>query len=160
MLLDWKPQGVCPVAWCFNEAFRRGLVEGEYVCTAYDDDLLYPAFLERMAGALEAGAEAAWCSQRRSLFDGLNSITEGFIMADGPRTGRTFDCQVDGGQVMFRRSALERIEQPYIPETAGECFHSDGLFLDRLGEAGVVFAPVPEVLCENRRTPWSKFRRL
>ena len=64
----------CMVAWCFNQAFRERRVHGDYVCTAYDDDLLYPRFLERMAGALDAGNEAVWCSQRRTRFDGGQTL--------------------------------------------------------------------------------------
>lgn len=148
----------CMVAWCFNQAFRERRVHGDYVCTAYDDDLLYPRFLERMAGALDAGNEAVWCSQRRTRFNGDQTLEEGFIIADRSRTGAGFCGTVDGGQVMFRRSALERISQPYLDERLFECHISDGMFLERLGQAGVVFAPIPEVLCENRRTPWSRFR--
>lgn len=150
----------CMVGWSFNEAFRRQLVKGRYVCTFYDDDVYRPAFMARMAGYLDQNqdAQAVWCSEARTSLtsDGQERVA-GHIRAGDRRTGASFDCQVDGMQVMFRRSVLDLISQPYLVEDMQHCSHSDGVFLTRLGMAGVYFDPIDEVLCEHRHTPWSSF---
>lgn len=150
----------CPVAWATNEAIRKGLVRGRYVCTFYDDDRYHSRFMERMAGWLDEHPEhnAVWCSQRRVAvrLDGTEVVV-GAIPATGTRHGGTWDCQVDGGQVMFRREMLDLVGDPWLPEEPQTCYHSDGLFLNKLG---AVAGPVPAIgmaLCDNRKTPLSTF---
>ena len=149
----------CMVGWSFNEAFRRNAVRGEYVCTFYDDDLYYPNFIAHMAGYLDSHpeAQAVWCTEDRMRLTSQGQELVGQIRAADKRTGRNFDCQVDGMQVMFRREVLNLITQPYLVETMGDCGHSDGVFLTRLGAAGVHFDPIDEALCVHRHTPWSSF---
>jgi len=130
----------CPVAWATNEAIRRGLVTGRYVCTFYDDDRYHPQFMERMAGHLDDHPEtnAVWCSQRRVVVrrDGTETVV-GAIPATGTRHGGNWDCQVDGGQVMFRRQMLDLVGDPWLPEEPSTCYHSDGLFLNKLAAVAV-----------------------
>jgi glycosyltransferase involved in cell wall biosynthesis len=152
---------VCPIAFVTNEAIRAGLVRGRYVCTFYDDDVYAPVFVERMAGFLDAHPEAraVWCSQDRVAVsaDG-SSRSVGQIMATGPRYGPTFDCQVDGAQVMFRRDVLDEIGDPWLPENPGDsCRHSDGIFLDKLGTVCGVVPHIAEVLLAHRFTPISTY---
>lgn len=150
----------CPVGWATNQAIRQGLVRGRYVCTFYDDDRYHPMFMERMAGYLDdhPDTNAVWCSQRRValLLDG-REIVMGAIPATGTRNGGVWDCQVDGGQVMWRREMFDLIGDPWLPEEPSTCYHSDGLFLNKLG---AVAGPVPGIamaLCDNRKTPLSTF---
>lgn len=154
------PARLCPVAWAFNEAVRMGLVRGRFMCTFYDDDRWHPTFVEKMAGALEADPDvrAVWCSQRRIWLhpDGREDVF-GVIAATGPRHGAVNDCRVDGGQVMWRAELLDLIGDPWIPEAPSTCYHSDGLFLDKLGAVAGTIHPVPLILCDNRRTPISTF---
>lgn len=169
-LINWVTTGEgpglagrkCPVAWAANEAIRAGLVRGRYVCTFYDDDVYGPHFMERMAGYLDGhpGELAVWCSQARNLLHADGSTTQaGHIMALAPKYGPTFDCQVDGAQIMFRREVLDEIGDPWLPEDPdiSSCRHSDGIFLDKLGHVCGTVHNIGEVLLEHRATPISTY---
>lgn len=168
-LIEWVTTGErpglaqrrCPVAWAANEAIRAGLVRGRYVCTFYDDDVYRPRFMEAMAGFLDDHPEhqAVWCSQHRVRLTAAGPEPAGQIIAYGPKHGAEFDCQVDGAQVMFRREILDAMGDPWLDENpdAGNCRHSDGIFLNRLGEIAGTVPAVAEVLCEHRFTPLSTY---
>lgn len=167
-LIEWRETGEhpdlrlhkCPVAWATNMAFRSWL-RGRYVATFYDDDLYYPSFVEKMAGYLDEHPEAAavWCSQDRLRLAADGTISKlGEIRADAPKSGG-WDCAVDGGQVMFRRSVLDFIGDPWMSEEPSSCSHSDGLFLERLGEVAGIVPNIPETLLAHRFTPWSTYTR-
>jgi hypothetical protein len=67
--------------------------------------------------------------------------------------------QVDGGQIMFRRTVLDAIGDPWLPEDAadGSCRHSDGIFLEKLGAVCGTVPAIPEVLMDHRFTPISTY---
>jgi len=150
----------CPVSWATNEAIRRGLVRGRYVCHFYDDDLYYPTFIERMAGFLDDHPEAGavLCAQDRVTLarDGTMNTYGQIAPASGIGPGQ-FDCRVDGGQIMYRRELLDAMGDPWMDESPGDCGHSDGIFLERL--AGIVGSvpAIPEVLLAHRNTPYSTY---
>ena len=150
----------CPVSVATNLAIRAGLVRGRYVCHFYDDDVYAPQFMEQMAGYLDANPDkqAVWCSQDRVALDlDGNQREVGRITAyDGLRAGRV-DCQVDGGQVMYRREVLDALGDPWMPESADDCRHSDGLFLERLVEITGPLDAIPDVLMTHRFTPLSTY---
>jgi hypothetical protein len=169
-LVDWVSTGeapdlatkVCPVAWATNEALRAGVVRGRYVFMAYDDDVHHPEFVARMAGYLDANpaAQAVWCSQDRVRLDrdGGQRLV-GCIVAHEPRRPGTWDCHVDGAQVMMRREVLDTIGDPWVPESAAieSCRHSDGLFLEKLAAVAGTVPNIPEVLVTHRSTPLSTY---
>lgn len=156
----------CPVAYATNMVIREGYVKGRYMFTAYDDDRLYSTFVERMAGHLDDHPDdgAVYCSQDRIRLDpdGRESLID-VIRAIRPRQPGEWDCQVDGGQVMWRTELLDRFGPhvgEWLPEdpTDGSCRHSDGIFLERL--ASVIGGPVhgiPDSLCAHRFTPISAY---
>jgi hypothetical protein len=167
-LVEWVTTGEppnlkasrCPVAWATNQVIRSGLVRGRYMCTFYDDDRYLPRFMEVMAGALDEHPEwrVVWCSQKLSGVGRDGTVSSGGIrLANEVRGPGQLDCQVDGGQVMWRTDLLDLMTDPWMAEEPGTCSHSDGLFLERLaGVAGNIW-PVGEVLCENRKTPLSAY---
>lgn len=154
----------CPVGWATNEVIRAGLVTGDYVCTFYDDDRWHPTFVERMAGYLDEHPDqlAVWCSQNRIRLnhDGTEQLI-GVIPAVTAKRPGQWDCQVDGGQIMFRREVLDQIGDPWLPEdpTDAVCRHSDGIFLEKLGAVAGVVHPLPggDVLYDHRFTPISTY---
>lgn len=176
-LVEWYSTGesgslrdrVCPVAWATNQVIRAGLVRGTYVCTFYDDDRYEPTFMEKMTGYLDEHPEvnAVWCSQWRAKLVndgapyGIGSGEDriGEIVASGPKYGGHFDQLVDGAQVLFRRELLDRIGDPWLPESPldADCRHSDGVFLDRIGHAAGVVHNIPEHLVTHRFTPLSAY---
>jgi hypothetical protein len=150
----------CPVGWATNQAIRRGLVRGRYMATFYDDDRYLPQFVEVMAGYLDRFPQvgAVWCSQLVATLDADGVET---MVAARPATeqkfGASFDCQVDGAQVAWRTSLLDQIGDPWLPEEPSTCYHSDGIFLDKLGAVCGVVPPIPEVLVVHRFTPLSAY---
>lgn len=152
----------CPIGWVTNEVIRAGLVRGRYVCTHYDEDLYRPGFMEQMAGFLDAHPEhrAVWCSQDRTRLmpDGSTSYA-GQITAAAAKEGASWDCQVDGQQVMFRRDVLGEMGDPWLEENpdVSVCRHSDGIFLNRMGAICGTVPAIPAVLCEHRFTPLSTY---
>ena len=153
-------QHKCPVAWATNNAIRAGLVRGRNVCTFYDDDRYEPTFVERMAGYLDTheAASAVWCSEIKANLNPDGSETPIMVLAAStPKFGSQFCDQVDGAQIVWRREVLDVIGDPWIPEDPGTCYHSDGLFLDKLGAAVGVVPNIPEVLVIHRFTPLSTF---
>ncbi len=150
----------CPVSWATNEAIRRGLVRGAYVCTFYDDDLYYPEFVERMAGFLDEHPEeqAVLCAQDRlSLLRDGSTTSNGRIAPAGRLGPGQFDCRVDGAQVMFRRELLDAMGDPWMDESTATCGHSDGLFLERLASLAGSIPAIPDVLLAHRNTPYSTY---
>jgi hypothetical protein len=169
-LVEWVSTGegpelrrdVCPVAWVTNEALRAGLVRGRYVFMAYDDDVHHPEFMARMAGYLDdnPAAQAVWCSQDRvRLGPNGEKILVGRIAAEAPRHPGTWDCHVDGAQVMMRAEVLDAIGDPWLPESPdiGSCRHSDGLFLEKMGLVTGPVPNIPDVLVTHRFTPLSTY---
>lgn len=161
--IDFRSQK-CPIGYVTNEAIRAGLIRGKYMCTFYDDDVYGPRFMQRMAGYLDdhPQAGAVWCSQDRMKLapDGVETKV-GTIVADAPKYGATFDCRVDGAQIMWRTEILDKIGGPWLPEDPNEavCRHSDGIFLDKLGVACGMVPNIPEVLLRHRFTPISTYTR-
>lgn len=153
-------QHTCPVGWATNQAIRAGLVRGRLMCTFYDDDRYLPNFMERMAGYLDANPHvgAVWCSQFIAIVDDQgNEEILGMRPASEVKYGAAFDCRVDGAQVMWRTEMLERIGDPWLPEDVGNCYHSDGVFLDKLGAACGIVPNLPEFLVVHRHTPLSAY---
>jgi len=167
-LIEWITTGEndglsnrkCPVSWVTNEAIRAGLVRGRYLCTFYDDDLYQPTFIEKMAGYLDLNpfVSAVWCTEGRALVS-TNAKTVAFseISAYGPKQAGMMDCQVDGAQVMLRRELLDKIGDPWMPEKVSDCFHSDGLFLEKVATAAGTIQNIEESLVTHRCTPLSTY---
>ena len=153
----------CPVAWATNETIRAGLVRGRYVVTTYDDDRWHPTFHARMAGFLDEHPEAGavWCSQNRiDLHSDGTETLRGVIAATGPKSSM-WDNHVDGGQIMFRADALDAIGDPWLDENPADasCRHSDGTFLERLGDVVGTVPAIPDILLDHRFTPISTYTR-
>lgn len=150
----------CPVSVATNLAIRAGLVRGRYVCHFYDDDEYHPQFMEKMAGYLDANHDrmAVWCSQDRARIDrdGGRSVIGRIDAYEGLGPGQ-IDNRVDGGQVMYRREVLDALGDPWMPEDAHSCRHSDGVFLERVANVVGSFGAVGDVLMTHRFTPISTY---
>lgn len=165
-LFDWvmtrEPRLVCPFTSVFNECFRKGLVLGEYVCTFYDDDRYEPTYMEKMAGYLDQHPEAGavWSGQMRQRIPVTRDVHDDpgqNIPANRVLTPGSIDCRVDGAQVMWRKSLLDSLSDPWMDEGSGNCGHADGVFLERLvGVCGSI-PPIDEFLETHRYTFRSAF---
>jgi hypothetical protein len=156
-------QTACPVALATNNAIRASLVRGRYMCTFYDDDRYLPRFMEVMAGYLDTHPKtgAVWCSE---LLARLEPDGTEVLVAHRPASeikyGASMDCRVDGAQIMWRTELLDEIGDPWLPEAPQTCYHSDGIFLDKLGSVAGMVPPIPEPLVVHRFTRLSAYTPL
>lgn len=152
----------CMVSRSFNRAYEEGLIRGKYFATFYDDDVYYPTFIEKMAGYLDAHSEceAVRCGENRTVIKPNGErISTPALMARDFISGQNFDCVVDGMQVMYRTSLLEKLSKPLMDENPdiSSCSHSDGIFLNKVGGVIDKMHFIEETLCEHRNTPLSTF---
>lgn len=151
---------VCMVARAFNKVVEGGLIRGKYFCTFYDDDIYYPQFVEKMAGFLDAHPEShgVMCSENRTMLNRDNTRTSTpALMVNASKSGQSFDCAVDGMQIMMRKTVLDKIEKPWINEDVLNCSHSDGVFLNKVGAVVDKIDFIPDILAEHRNTIYSTF---
>lgn len=165
--LEWRMTGeapglrdrACPVSVATNLAIRGGL-RGRYVCHFYEDDEYDPRFIEAMAGYLDEHPDerAVWCSQARTRIgrDGSRAVETYISAYDGLAAG-AIDCRVDGGQVMYHRSVLDALGDPWMNEDPGQCGHSDGIFLERVAQVTGPINAIGGVLMAHRFTPYSTY---
>lgn len=170
-LIEWYSLGeqpglidrACPISYVVNTAFHHGLNRGTYTCVFTDDDLYKPNYVERMAGYLDEHPQhdAVWCSQDRVRVgdDGVTRPDGMLIRADHFKVGAEFDQKVDFLQLMFRTSLLGRMSDPWLDNSPAdaECRHSDGRFMDRIGQLAGSVPCIDEVLVTHRYTPLSTY---
>lgn len=148
-----------PPAVIFNKWAERALPE-HYIAWLSDDDLLEPTFCETLAGYLDAHPEVGcvYGGARHVSYDIATGITT-------PITERpalhAYDarhmplCQIDGGQIMVRRSALEAIGRPFCPEGTKDANIADGLMMNRIAARCGIVPVVGSWVMTNRTTPKS-----
>ncbi|MDD5358598.1 MAG: glycosyltransferase [Candidatus Nanoarchaeia archaeon] len=92
------------IALCWNEGLD--LAKGEFWCTLDDDNTKYPAFLEKMTGFLETHPEndAVICAMEHT------GTTKGRHFQKPKDWDHLKECnKIDSGQVLYRKSIIERI---------------------------------------------------
>lgn len=153
----------CPISYIINEAIRAGLARGKYICIGTDDDLHHPDYVEKMAGFLDEHPWnlAVFCGQERVRVHAGGQVEPlpWTITADAPRHGDSFDGHVDMLQMMFHRSILAEIEDPWFDEDpdTSVCRHSDGLFMNKVGLLLTEVPNIPDMLVTHRHTPLSTY---
>lgn len=156
--IDISPQTrarVWPAPYLLNQYYP--LANGEIILYISDDDLFMPGLFQRVSDyfyrnpkhdalyfhmvrtrAPQPGTGKDWDEQ----FQG--------IAADIPRGPGALDCQIDGGQIAYRKHVLEAAGQPYFYEgKGGDASHCDGLHMEHVAKnANVIFYPlaVPGVI--------------
>jgi hypothetical protein len=164
---DWG--GGYPPAVFYNE-WAKKLPFGSYISWLSDDDMLLPRYVEVLAGFLDDHREIDCCyGGSEVLFEegaGIRShswawlpkdplllFQEGWPIFDGQTQP---GCVIDGGQFMVRRTALEKIEYPYMNEDPAPWAArlTDAHVMNKLANA-VGIHPVPIQVMINRITPLS-----
>jgi spore maturation protein CgeD len=149
-------------AWLINQYYPQA--NGEYMFYLSDDDILGPDCIQACVTYLDTYADKSVCYFSMDFVrvgcipaSANGQVTT--IKADVVRGPRMVDCHIDGGQVAHRKSCLDKLKQPYFPETLDtETRHADGVFLESLAEH-YDFWPIPHFLATHRYTPaslWSK----
>ena len=149
-------------SWCFNECFRKKLLNGQYVAYLCDDDLFYPnafqAFYDYVqthsdAKALYASVDMTGVSAEgeKLLFrEMLAEEVRGSCCGGGP-----LDCYVDYLQLCHRIDLFNLFSgDEFWPEDREVIQHADGIFLEKIGSRVPIY-PVPVKIGENRKVPIS-----
>jgi len=149
-------------SWCFNECFRRRLLNGQYITYLCDDDLLYPNAFEAFADFARAhpdvramyaaidmtGIDAS--GRRVLLRESCADEMKGSCCGGGP-----LDCQVDYLQLCHQAALFDLLgDDEFWPEDREVIRHADGIFLEKIGSVVPIY-PVPAKIGENRKVPSS-----
>jgi glycosyltransferase involved in cell wall biosynthesis len=149
-------------SWCFNECFRKGLVQGKYITYLCDDDILDP-------GAFEAFHRYA--DQHPGTMAMYGTVDMTVITDSGERLfhresaakeikgrccqGGNLDGHVDYLQLCHHVDVLKIFpNDEYWSEDRDVIRHADGIFLEKIGEHFPIM-PVPARIGENRKVPAS-----
>ena len=166
--------GRYPPAAFWNEQVEAVGMD-DYVCWLSDDDLLLPNYVEDLAGHLDAHQEVDCCygGSRVENWDEAGKIAdaqflpmEGYVVFSGAWEP---SCRIDGGQFMMRRSALEAIPRPWVPEgitidpnahpiTMQERY-SDAIFMNKVAWIFGIY-PIGKQVMINRSTELSGHARI
>jgi glycosyltransferase involved in cell wall biosynthesis len=149
-------------SWCFNECFRKKLVQGRYVTYLCDDDLLYPNAFQAFYDYLRCHPDAKALYASVDL-TGLNAQGEKCrfreILAHEVKGsccgGGELDNHVDYLQLCHEADLLKRLpDDEYWPEDRTVIRHADGIFLEKIGSLVPIY-PVKAKIGENRKVPVS-----
>ena len=156
---DWAGR-YPPAVWANQEWGRCDL--DDYVAWLSDDDVLLPNYAADLAGHLDAHPEhmAVYGLSQHVTYDPATGIEVPMRVLPLGDRAQVFDasnrplCKLDGGQVMVRRSALEQLPRPWVPEKIDGARVCDGAFLDKLALAFGIY-PAAGFVMRNRATPYS-----
>lgn len=150
--------------WCFNECYRKGLVNGDLVMYLCDDDLLYPNAFETFVAYTQhnTNALAMYASQDIGVIypNGWRAIV-GERRADRPGgkacNGKQMDCVVDYLQFCHKRELVNMIGgDSFWPEGKDTESHADGVLMEMVGMLTPIY-PIDIKVSQNRRTPTSTY---
>lgn len=149
-------------SWCFNECFRKKLLNGQYVTYLCDDDLFYPNAFQVFhdyaqahpdAKAMYASVDMTGLSANgeKLLFrELLAEEVKGSCCGGGP-----LDCHVDYLQLCHKADLFDLFpEGDFWPEDREVIQHADGIFLEKIGNLTPIY-PIPVKIGENRKVPLS-----
>lgn len=149
-------------SWCFNECFRRNLVNGELIMYLTDDDLLYANAFETFVEyakdkpevlAMYASQDYYWLAP-----DCVQCFKLGERRALGVAgkccNGLRLDCVVDYAQLAHRRKVLDLLQDPWWTEELRHKYHADGIFMEEIGSKTPIY-PIDIKVSANIRTPQS-----
>lgn len=149
-------------SWCFNECFRKKMLNGQYVVYLCDDDLFYPnafqAFYDFAQTYPEARAMYASIDMTALTPEGekvayhelLAKEMKGSCCGGGP-----LDCHVDYLQLCHKADLCDLFpDEDFWPEDRELIAHADGIFLEKIGSRVPIF-PIPAKIGENRKVPLS-----
>jgi glycosyltransferase involved in cell wall biosynthesis len=149
-------------SWCFNECFRKNLVQGRYVTYLCDDDLLYPgAFAAFHQYVQDQPATMAMYGSIDMTV--VNDCGEKFFWQELAALeikgqccqGGALDSRVDYLQLCHHVDVLKTFPtDEYWPEDRAVIRHADGIFLEMIGDHFPI-VPVAAKIGENRKVPQS-----
>jgi glycosyltransferase involved in cell wall biosynthesis len=151
-------------SWCFNRWLNSGQATGELIMYLCDDDILYPEAFEtfwKFYVKNKREPQAMYASQDVGLVDsnGKTKIINRRVadrLAGRFAGGRRLDCRVDYLQFCHTRKILDKFREAYKTsqyhsEDKRDAYHSDGIFMEQIGEITTIYN-IEKVLSMNRRT--------
>jgi glycosyltransferase involved in cell wall biosynthesis len=149
-------------SWCFNECFRKKMLNGQYVVYLCDDDLFYPNAFQTFHDYVQTypEARAMYASidmtavtptgEKLMYHELLAKEVKGSCCSGGP-----LDCVVDYLQLCHKADLYDLIgDEEFWPEDRAVIAHADGIFLEKIGSR-VPILPIPVKIGENRKVPLS-----
>ena len=170
--IDWD--GRYPPAAFWNETAKEADPE-DYICWLSDDDLLLPNYVEDLAGHLDTHPwiDACYGGSQVEVWDENGKVQDAEFLPYGGynvfNSNWSPACKMDGGQFMVRRSALDSLPWPWVPEdttkdpnahpiTVQERY-CDALFMNKIANAVGIY-PIGKQVMVNRRTELSGHTRI
>ncbi|MGE5193692.1 MAG: glycosyltransferase family A protein [Deltaproteobacteria bacterium] len=149
-------------SWCFNECFRKNLVQGKYVTYLCDDDILYPDAFAAFHQYVDdhPGTMAMYGSVDMTFVDDRGEkLFFQEIVANEQKgrccNGGPLDKRVDYLQLCHHIDVLKSFHSDeYWPENREVMRHADGIFLEMIGDHFPI-VPVLAKIGENRKVPES-----
>ncbi len=149
-------------SWCFNECFRKKLLNGAFVVYLCDDDLFYPNAFQTFSDFVQTHpeAKAMYASIDMSAVtpEGEKLIYQELLAKEVKGSccgGGPLDCQVDYLQVCHKAELFDLFpDGEFWPEDRAVITHADGVFLEKIGSR-VPICPIPVKIGENRKVPFS-----
>lgn len=151
-----KTKAISP--WCLNRMFKY--TTGDLISYLCDDDILYPSAFATfdLYATRNPDVLAMYGSIDLAVYDGGRGVIYGVRKAleISGRGGYPLDCRVDYLQFCHRREVLDKLGPEPWPEDIETANHSDGVFMERVGQLCQVY-PIPVKIGQNRRTRYSNY---
>lgn len=154
-----------PAPWLLNQYYP--LANGDIILYISDDDLFMPGLFRSVVDFFDQEPDSLACyfhlvrTKATRPGEGV-SWADAFscIWADEPRGEGRLDCQVDGGQIAYRKSVIDSFTGPLFYEQRGHgASHCDGLHMEEVAKLGIEFKPLKVNGVIHRHTlfsTWSK----
>jgi hypothetical protein len=149
-------------SWCFNECFRRKMLNGSFVVYLCDDDLFYPYAFQTFYDYAQSNpqAKAMYASvdmtavtptgEKVTYQELIAKEMKGSYCGGGP-----LDCQVDYLQLCHKAELFDLFQdEDFWPEDREVIRHADGIFLEKIGSRVPIY-PIETKIGENRKVPSS-----
>lgn len=152
------PAASYPPAVFFNRVVAERARPDDNLAWLSDDDVWEPTFLRTLAGFLDDNPDVGACygGSRLYTYDGKSERHVRDLPAEVIYGAtRMPSCQIDGGQILVRRSVLNRIAYPWVPEGLNDCNIADGSFMNRIAEVTPIIPVEGSWVMRNRQTPQS-----
>lgn len=119
--------------------------QGEYIAYLCDDDYFEPTKLELMVKYLDEHPEVSVVYGKQRIVQLVNGqeVPYAGIFREATEVKTNASCQVDHSSVMMRRNLVEKVG--YWDDDPGWWGSADGVYWDKLNQAGFYFYPIDVV---------------
>jgi glycosyltransferase involved in cell wall biosynthesis len=149
-------------SWCFNECFRKKMLNGSFVVYLCDDDMFYPNAFQTFYDYAQSNpeAKAMYASidmtavppsgEKVTYHEMIAEEMKGSCCGGGP-----LDCRVDYLQLCHKAELFDLFpDEDFWPEDREVIRHADGIFLEKIGSRVPIY-PIATKIGENRKVPLS-----